>query len=176
MYVLTNHFLLKTFWVRVYHSWLRHYVCIMYVLYFVCRDHGKELLCAYKGELDLQRLGFVVMFLFGLFLLSRDLKKKKHLGKLANIFIRSGSFSLKSWIPSSVHCLLRESRGPLHSVLRLVHWQAGICPLIFFFYSFLTKISSLISRIKASDHDRVALAAGTKLERIPDGIRWIPAL
>lgn len=36
MHLLTNRLLLKTFWVKVYHSWLRHYVCIMYVLYFFC--------------------------------------------------------------------------------------------------------------------------------------------
>jgi len=39
------------------------------------------------------------------------------------------------------------------------------------FLLLLTRIRSLITRIKPSDHDRVALAAGTKLERIPDVIR-----
>lgn len=101
----------------------------------------------------MQRMGFVVVFLVFCYL---GIKKKTHPGPFANIFIRSGSFSLKAG-------------GPLHSVCSEV--GALTDRHLSTFFLLLTRISSLITRIKPSDHDRVALAAGTKLERIPDVIR-----
>lgn len=99
--------------------------------------------------------------------------KKNHPRKFANIFIRSGSFSLWLQIPNGVPCLVRKSRGPTSQCLL---WGLGIDRQAFSHIFLLsTRISSLITRIKPSDHDRATLAAGTKLERIPDVIRWIPA-
>jgi len=64
---------------------------------------------------------------------------------------------------------LEKSGGPLHGVFSEVGVLTGRHLPTFFLL--LTRISSLITRIKPSDHDRVALAAGTRLERIPDVIR-----
>lgn len=106
-------------------------------------------------------------------LLFRDLKKKT----LVNLPMFSLDLAAFLWNSECQAvfpvCLVRAGAHFTLFALRLVHWQAGICP---HFLLLLTRIRSLITRIKPSDHDRVALAAGTKLERIPDVIRWIPAL